>query len=115
MAATDEIRFDRHFRTPYSEGYHIFRGETRLGACDLHFTSTTVHCTLILEQDLERPEIAQLIERLDEDLVLSADTPRDDLLVNVFRGSEIGFFTDTFRADEDELVADVGDEDDLEE
>jgi nicotinamide riboside kinase len=106
----ENLRFDRHFRTPYSEGYHVFRGENRLATVDLHFTSTTVHCTLILEQDLDRPAIARLIERIDEDLVLSADTPRDDLLVNVYRGSEVGFFTDTFHADEDELVAQLGDE-----
>lgn len=112
MSALENLRFDRHFRTPYSEGYHVFRGETRLATVDLHFTSTTVHCTLILEQDLDRSAIARLIERIDEDLVLSADTPRDDLLVNVYRGSEVGFFTDTFHADEDELVAQLGDEGD---
>jgi hypothetical protein len=109
--AMEDVRFDRHFRTPYSEGYHLFRGQTRLGTVDLHFTSTTVHCTLILEQDLERDAVAKLIERIDEDLVLSADTPRDDFLVSVYRGTEIGFFTDTFHADEDELVAELGDED----
>jgi len=108
----EDVRFDRHFRTPNSEGYHAFRGQDRLASIDLHFTSTTVHCTLILEHDLGRGEIAQLIERIDEDLVLSADTPRDDLLVNVFRGTEVGFFTDTFHADEDELVAGVGDDQD---
>ncbi len=110
-SAMEHIRFDRHFRTPYSEGYHIFRGEIRLATVDLHFTSTTVHCTLIVEQDLDRDALARLIERIDEDLVLSADTPRDDLLVNVYRGSEIGFFTDSFHADENELVAELGGED----
>jgi hypothetical protein len=110
-SALENLRFDRHFRTPYSEGYHAFRGELRLATVDLHFTSTTVHCTLILEQELDRSLLARLIERIDEDLVLSADTPRDDLLISVYRGSEVGFFTDTFHADEDELVAEVGDED----
>jgi hypothetical protein len=104
------LRFDRHFRTPSSEGYHVFEGETRLATVDLHFTSTSVHCTLIVERDLDRAALARLIEQIDEDLVLSADTPRDDLLVNVYRGSEIGFFTDTFHPDEDELVAELGDD-----
>src|SRR5262249_12525350 len=90
------------------EGYHAFRGQERLASIDLHFTSSSVHCTLILERDLERGEVAQLIERIDEDLVLSADTPRDDLLVNVFRGTEVGFFTDTFHAGEAERVAGWG-------
>jgi hypothetical protein len=114
--AIGQIHFDRHFRTPTSEGYHIFSGQVRLATVDLHFTSTTVHCTLIVEQDLSRDALARLIERIDEDLVLSADTPRDDLLVNVYRGSEIGFFTDSFHADEDELVAELGgDEEDEDE
>ena len=44
---------------------------------------------------MERDALAQLIERMDEDLVLSADTPRDDFLVSVYTGKEIGFFDDT--------------------
>jgi hypothetical protein len=107
----DDIRFDRHFRTPNSEGYHIMRGKERLGTIDLHFTSTTVHGTLVVELELAREELARLIEVIDEDLVLSADTPRDDFLVSVFTGKEVGFFNDSFRADEDELVASLGEED----
>jgi hypothetical protein len=84
-------------------------GTSRVGTVDLHFTSTTVHCTLVLERELSREDLAKLIEQIDEDLVLSADTPRDDLLVSAYRGAEIGFFNDTFLADQDELAA--GDED----
>lgn len=104
----DEIRYNRHFRTPSSEGYHIMRGATRLGTIDLHFTSTTVHGTLFIEQAMDRETLARLIEEIDEDLVLSADTPRDDFLVNVYQGKEVGFFNDSFRADEDELVGRIG-------
>jgi hypothetical protein len=111
MFDMDDIRFNRHFRTPNSEGYHIMRGKARLGTIDLHFTTTTVHGTLLLEQELPREELAHLIEQIDEDLVLSADTPRDDFLVSVFSGKEVGFFNDSFRADEDEFVAAVGEED----
>lgn len=108
----DDLRFDRHFRTPNSEGYHIMRGQQRLGSADLHFTTTTVHCTLVIEQELDRADIAKLIERIDEDLVLSADTPRDDFVVSAFRGSEIGFFDDSFRADDEGVVVPLGDDDD---
>ena len=107
----EDLRFDRHFRTPSSEGYHIMRGQQRIGSADLHFTSTTVHCTLVIEQELDRAEIAKLIERIDDDLVLSADTPRDDFVVSAFRGSEIGFFDDSFRADDEGVVVPLGDED----
>lgn len=108
----DDIRFNRHFRTSSSEGYHILRGKTRLGTVDLHFTATTAQGTLLLEQDLSREDLARLIEMIDEDLVLSADTPRDDFLVSVFAGKEIGFFSDSFRADEDELAAPLDDAED---
>jgi hypothetical protein len=111
----DDLRFDRHFRTPSSEGYHIMRGQERVGSADLHFTSTTVHCTLVIEQELDRAQIAKLIERIDDDLVLSADTPRDDFVVSAFRGAEIGFFDDSFRADDEGVVVPLGDEDESDE
>ncbi len=107
----EDVRFDRQFRTPNSEGYHLMLGTTRIGTVDLHFTSTTVHCTLVIERDLERQDLAKLIEQIDEDLVLSADTPRDDFLVSVYRGREIGFYNDSFRADQDELTIGSDDED----
>lgn len=115
MEDLERLRFDRHFRTATSEGYHIMRGEERLATVDLHFTLADVRCTLILEKPLTREELARLIERIDEDLVLSADTPREDLLVNVYQGTEVGFFSDEFHADQDELVsaADDDDEDDF--
>lgn len=109
--AVENVRFDRHFRTPSSEGYHIMAGKQRVGTVDLHFTSTTVHATLLIEADLSRDDLAHLIEQIDEDLVLSADTPRDDFLVSVYQGNEIGFFNDNFRADDDELVSTMGDDD----
>ena len=108
----EDIHFDRHFRTPNSEGYYIMRGKTRAGMIDLHFTSTTVHGTLVVEQAFERDDLGKLIEQIDEDLVLSADTPRDDFLVSVYQGTEIGFFNDTFRVDDDELVTNLGDDED---
>lgn len=109
----EDVRFDRQFRTPNSEGYHMMIGTTRIGTVDLHFTSTTVHCTLVLERDLAREDLAKLIEQIDEDLVLSADTPRDDFLVSVYRGSEQGFYNDSFRADQDELTVGGDDEDEF--
>jgi hypothetical protein len=113
----EDVRFDRQFRTPNSEGYHMMTGTTRVGTLDLHFTSTTVHCTLVLEQELDRDDLAKLIEQIDEDLVLSADTPRDDFLVSVYLGKEVGFFNDSFRADQDELTlgGEEGDDDDEDE
>jgi hypothetical protein len=105
MDEMERLRFDRHFRTASSEGYHVMREGDRVATVDLHYTLADVRCTLILEKPLTRDLLARLIERIDEDLVLSADVPREDLLVNVYQGSEVGFFSDEFHADQDELVS----------
>ena len=101
----DDIHFERHFRTPYSEGYYIMQGNglqtnNRLGTVDIHFTTTAVHGTLILERELEEADLSKLIEQIDEDLVLSADMPRDDFLVSVYVGKDVGFFSDEYFAEE---------------
>ncbi|GCE49448.1 hypothetical protein EI42_02558 [Thermosporothrix hazakensis] len=101
----EDIRFERHFRTPYSEGYYIMedgglQNNGRLGTIDIHFTTTVVHGTLILERELEEAELTKLIEQIDEDIVLSADMPRDDFLVSVYVGKDIGFYSDEYFADE---------------
>ena len=101
----DDIRFERHFRTPYSEGYYIMQGNSlqsnnRLGTVDIHFTTAAVHGTLILERELEEADLTKLIEQIDEDLVLSADMPREDFLVSVYVGKDVGFYSDEYFAEE---------------
>lgn len=112
----EDMRFDRQFRTPSSEGYYIIRGSMRVGVVDLHFTSTNVRCTLILEQEIDRETLTKLIEQIDEDLVLSADVPRDDLLVSVYVGHDAGFFDDQTLSEEmgyeDDAEAAAGEDDD---
>ena len=115
MNAMDDIRFERHFRTPYSESYYIMQGvgmqtNNRLGTVDIHFTSTAVHGTLILERELEEIELTKLIEQIDEDLVLSADMPRDDFLVSVYVGRDVGFYSDEYFAEETDSDLDFNDE-----
>jgi hypothetical protein len=59
----DNLRFDRRLRTASSEGYYIIADKTRLGVIDLHFSPANVQCTLILEYELERTQLARLIDR----------------------------------------------------
>ncbi len=111
----DDIRFERHFRTPYSESYYIMQGSTlqsnsRLGTVDIHFTTTTVHGTLILERELEESDLSKLIEQIDEDLVLSADMPRDDFLVSFYIGKDVGFYSDEYFAEDNETGLDFGED-----
>src|SRR5438876_11744288 len=114
----DDIRFERHFRTPYSEGYYIMQGSSlqsnnRLGTVDIHFTTTAVHGTLILERELEETDLTKLIEQIDEDLVLSADMPRDDFLVSVYIGRDVGFYSDEYFADESDTDIDFRDDEEV--
>jgi len=85
----------------------------RLGTVDIHFTSTAVHGTLILERELEEIELTKLIEQIDEDLVLSADMPRDDFLVSVYVGRDVGFYSDEYFAEETDSDSDYNDDDEL--
>src|SRR6266404_5413026 len=112
----DDIRFERHFRTPYSESYYIMQGSSlqsnnRLGTFDIHFTTTAVHGTLILERELDEADLTKLIEQIDEDLVLSADMPRDDFLVSVYVGKDVGFYSDEFFADDNDVSTGFNEDD----
>src|SRR5437016_444613 len=90
------IIFERQYRTPYSEGYHLMAGDSRLGHLDLHFTTNSVYATLVLETTLPEDQVLDLIERIDESLVLSAEVARDDLLVTVYQGKQTGLYSDEF-------------------
>ena len=50
----------------------------------------------MLEVTLTEEHVLDLIERIDESLVLSAEVPREDLLVTVFQGKQSGFYSDDF-------------------
>ncbi len=111
----EDIRFERHFRTPYSEGYYIMQGNNlqtsnRIGTVDIHFTTSTVHGTLILERELEEADLTKLIEQIDEDLVLSADMPREDFLVSVYVGKDVGFYSDEYFTDDNATGVEFGDD-----
>jgi hypothetical protein len=95
-----DLRYDRVCRTPRSEAYLLSEGESPLGRVDLHFGTSVVHALLVVERDLEDEDVHRLVQRIDDDLVWTADVAREDFLVTVYRGAEIGVISD--RADEDE-------------
>ena len=114
----DDIRFERLFRTPFSESYYIRQGagmqtNNRLGTVDIHFTTTIVYGTLILERDLEEIDVTKLIQQIDEDLVISADVPRGDFQVSVYVGRDVGFYSDEYSGEENDTDLDFGDDDEL--
>ena len=99
----EQVTCERQFRTPYSEGYYLKNAQgDKIGRVDLHFAADVVYATLIVEIDTTEDDVMDLIEQIDEELVLTADVHRDDFLVTVYRGKDLGFYSDDYFGDEDE-------------
>ena len=105
-----ELRYDRVCRTSHSEAYLLSEGDTPFGRVDLHFGSSVVHGVLIVERDLSHEDLHGLVQRIDDDLVWTADQSREDFLVTVYRGTETDVISDRDDDDDDE----ASDEDDEE-
>ena len=96
-----DLRYDRVCRTARSEAFLLSEGDVPLGRVDLHFGTSVVHALLIVERDLNEDDVHRLVQRIDDDLAWTADEPREDFLVTVYRGTEIGMVSDR-EDDEDE-------------
>jgi hypothetical protein len=100
--AFPQLRYDRVCRTANSEAYLLSQGDAPFGRVDLHFGASVVHGVLIVERDLSDQELHDLVQRIDDDLVWTADISREDFLVTVYRGTETGVISDRSPEDEDE-------------
>ncbi|MCS6802515.1 MAG: hypothetical protein RMM58_06400 [Chloroflexota bacterium] len=97
-------QFDRHCRTPHSEVYLIRAEGEEVGRIDLHYGQNVVYGTLVVLDDRDAEQISELIELIDEQLVLTADVTREDFVITVFTGRQVGIYSDdTFEEDEDDL------------
>jgi len=96
-----DLRYDRVCRTARSEAFLLSEGNSPLGRVDLHFGSTVVHAVLVVERDLEEADVQALVQRIDDDLAWTADEAREDFLVTVYRGTEIGVISDHEESDEE--------------
>src|SRR6266516_2491707 len=101
MPVADDIRYDRLCRTSSSEAYLLSQGDEPIGRVELHFTANVVYGLVVVERETSEEELLDLIEKIDEDLVWSADLPRDDFVVTVYQGHEIGVYSDSTFDDED--------------
>jgi hypothetical protein len=98
-----QVTFERQFRTPQSEGYYLRSSSgDKVRRIDLHFATDVVYATLVVEIDVTEEDVLDLIEQVDEDLVVTGDVPRDDFLVTVYRGKDLGFYSDDYFGDEEE-------------
>ncbi len=109
----DDVRFERQYRTTHSEGYLVFEGGDRLGRIELHFTPTVVYGTLVVEREMDEDEVLDLIEQADDELVLTADVPREDFVVSVYQGRDLGTYSDEYFEEDEQNgnnhEGDVGD------
>ena len=85
--------FERECRTAYSECYTVLKDENALGRVDIHFTDAVVHATLNVAQNLTGEEIQDLIDTIDEELVDSVGITRQEIIVHVHQGQDLGVFS----------------------
>ena len=86
--------FERDCRTPYSESFAILDDEQSIGRIDLHFAGNLVHGTLTVPERFTQEDIQELIETIDEELLDSVGVTREEFVVHVFQGREVGVFSD---------------------
>lgn len=98
----EAARFERQVRTESSESFVVYGGARRIGRLDLHYARFEVHGTLVSEVELTDDEVQQLIDQIDEELVQTHDPEREDFLVTVYRGEELGFYSDEYDSDEED-------------
>ncbi len=85
--------FQRECRTPKSEVYNVLDDETTVGRVDLHYTSTMVHATLCVSEALTQEMIQVLIQEIDEELVDVVGVTRDEFIVHVHQGRDLGIYS----------------------
>ena len=89
-----EFDFERECRTPYSECYTILDNEERnVGRVDIHFADTIIHATLNVAENLTTEEIQDLIDIVDEELLDSVGIVRQEVIIHVHQGRDIGVYS----------------------
>ncbi len=98
-----QYRFEREARTPYSEVYIIEDGDGEdLGRIDLHYSAAGVYATLCVGDRIDESDVQELIGQIDERLVLNVDPYREDFVVTVWRGQEVGVYSDEEEEEDEE-------------
>ena len=96
------FNFERETRTPQSEAFVIEANGDEVGRVDLHYAGSTAYATLCVPTDFSDDDIEELIGEIDERLVMSWDPLRDDFIVTVWAGREVGVFSESGDDDDDD-------------
>jgi len=89
-----EFRFERECRTPNSEVFTIMEEGAPVGRLDVHYADNLVHATLCVSERLTQEVIQELIHTIDEELVNAVGIVRDEFIVHVHQGHDLGVFSD---------------------
>ena len=85
--------FEREARTAQSECYTVMTEESAVGRVDIHFADTVVHATLNVAESITTEEIQDLIDIIDEQLMDSVGIARQEVIVHVHQGRDLGVFS----------------------
>ena len=85
--------FEREARTAQSECYTVMTEESAVGRVDIHFADTVVHATLNVAESITTAEIQDLIDIIDEQLMDSVGITRQEVIVHVHQGRDLGVFS----------------------
>lgn len=88
-----EYYFERECRTPQSECYTILEDETAVGRVDIHYTSATIHATLSVSESITSDGIQDLIDTIDEELLDAVGISRQEVIVHVHQGRDMGVYS----------------------
>jgi hypothetical protein len=94
--------FEREVRTENSECYTILEEDQPIGRVDIHFSAVVVHATLCVVESLTRDRIHDLVEVIDDELVNSIGVSREEFIVHVHQGTDLGVFSTADFDDDDE-------------
>ncbi len=94
----EQLRYDRLYRTASSESYLVSVGEQPLARLELHYGKAIVYGLLVFEQEPSPTDVQAVITHVDEDLVCTAGTARDNFVVTVYTGRELAVVDDATRA-----------------
>ena len=85
--------FERECRTPYSEVYTVLDYDEQIGRLDLHLTPAVIHATLCVDESLTQASVRELIEVIDAKIMDVVGVSRDELIIHVHQGRDVGVFS----------------------
>lgn len=87
------FHYERESRTPFSECYVVENEAGSRARADLHIAPPLVYATVCVPEGWSDEDIQDVIADLDDRIARTADAAREDLIVTVWRGAEVGVFS----------------------